>query len=194
MTRRVARRRPPPTRISPTTRSPPTPAILLFGGIETTEGMITNALIYLLEHPDTLARGRTDPRHLDAVIDESLRLEPAAAVSTATPPPTPALAGAHIGRGDLVRVSIAAANRDPDVFERPGRLRPRPAPRAAPPGVRPGPACVPRHPPGSARSPRRPGRAHAAPAEPPPGSRRPATVQGLVFRKPPALHARWDAA
>src|SRR5581483_7927287 len=40
--------------------------ILLFGGIETTEGMITNALLYLLDRP------AADPGPLDAVIDESL--------------------------------------------------------------------------------------------------------------------------
>ena len=37
-------------------------AILLFGGIETTEGMITNALVMLLERPEVLAAARTRPR------------------------------------------------------------------------------------------------------------------------------------
>jgi cytochrome P450 len=54
-------------------------AVLLFGGIETTEGMIANAALELLRHPRLLEAARSDPSQLDAVIDESLRLEPAAA-------------------------------------------------------------------------------------------------------------------
>src|SRR5262249_37243765 len=34
--------------------------VLLFGGIETTEGMIANALLFLLEHPQTLASATHD--------------------------------------------------------------------------------------------------------------------------------------
>ena len=54
-------------------------AVLLFGGIETTEGMIVNAIRELLEHPSELARARESTEVLDAAIEESLRLEPAAA-------------------------------------------------------------------------------------------------------------------
>ena len=36
-------------------------AVLLFGGIETTEGMIANAIAHLLAHPDQLAAVRADP-------------------------------------------------------------------------------------------------------------------------------------
>ena len=55
-------------------------AVLLFGGIETTEAMIANALLMLLERPAELARARAEPEALEAAIEESLRLEPAAAV------------------------------------------------------------------------------------------------------------------
>ena len=48
-------------------------AVLLFGGIETTEGMIANALLHVLAEP--VAR-----EQLPAAVEESLRLEPAAAV------------------------------------------------------------------------------------------------------------------
>ena len=93
-------------------------AVLLFGGIETTEGMIANALWHLLLHPDQLALVRSDPVLLAGAVEESLRLEPAAAtidryaMRDATP----------IHAGDLVSVSIAAANRDPAVFEDPDRF------------------------------------------------------------------------
>ena len=100
--------------------------------------MIANALLLLLEHPSPLAGAKRDPARLDAAIEESLRLEPAAAVSTATPRPTRDIAGADIDQGDLVRVSITAANRDPAVFPDPDRLRPGPA--APPPAISPSPS------------------------------------------------------
>ena len=58
----------------------------------------------------------------------------------------------------------------------------------APPRVRPGAARVRRRPPRAARGAHGAGRAAGAAAGPPPGSRRPAEVRGLVFRKPVALH------
>jgi cytochrome P450 len=44
-------------------------AVLLFGGIETTEGMIANAVLALLQHSDELARVRDDPDLLDAALE-----------------------------------------------------------------------------------------------------------------------------
>jgi len=57
----------------------PNEAVLLFGGIETTEGMICNALLHLLAHRHQLELLREDPSLLANAIEESLRLEPAAA-------------------------------------------------------------------------------------------------------------------
>lgn len=94
-------------------------AVLLFGGIETTEGMITGVILQLLEHPEVCARVRDDATLLDAAIDESLRLEPAAAVVDRYATADVALGGVRLARGDLVRLSISAANRDPRVFENP---------------------------------------------------------------------------
>jgi cytochrome P450 len=97
-------------------------AVLMFGGIETTEGMIANAVWHLLSQPDQLARVRTRPGLLGNAVEESLRLEPAAAVVDRYATCDVELAGAAISRGDLVRVSIAAANRDPAEFEDPDRF------------------------------------------------------------------------
>jgi cytochrome P450 len=94
-------------------------AVLLFGGIETTEGMIANAVWHLLSHPEALARVRAEPGLLVNAIEESLRLEPAAATVDRYATATIELAGARIGAGDLVTVSIAGANRDPAVFPDP---------------------------------------------------------------------------
>ncbi|MFI5734760.1 cytochrome P450 [Kribbella sp. NPDC051587] len=94
-------------------------AVLMFGGIETTEGMITNALWHLLTHPDQLALVRADPALLPNALEESLRLEPAAAVVDRYATRDIELAGAHIRRGDLVVVSLAGAGRDPEIFTDP---------------------------------------------------------------------------
>ena len=55
-------------------------AVMLFGGIETTEGMIANAVLHLLSAPDQLALVTADRGRLPNAIEESLRLEPAAAM------------------------------------------------------------------------------------------------------------------
>lgn len=89
-------------------------AVLMFGGIETTEGMIANLLLHLLRDPAQLDRAL-----IPAAIEESLRLEPAAAVVDRYATRDVSLAGASIARGDLVTVSLTAANRDPEVFPNP---------------------------------------------------------------------------
>jgi cytochrome P450 len=96
-------------------------AVLMFGGIDTTEGMITNAAAHLLGHPDQLARVRADPGLLGGAIEESVRLEPAASVIDRYAVRDVTLGPASIHAGDLVRVSIAGADRDPDVFPDPDR-------------------------------------------------------------------------
>lgn len=97
-------------------------AVFLFGGIETTEAMIANAIWYLLTEPGLLDLVRAEPDLLDAVVEESLRLEPAATRVDRYATVDVELAGAHIRRGDLVMVNLAAAGRDPAVFEDPHRF------------------------------------------------------------------------
>lgn len=97
-------------------------AVLMFGGIETTEGMILNAAWHLLTNPDQLARVRSEPTLVARVVEESLRLEPAAAVVDRYATRDVELSGARIAAGDMVTVSLAGANRDPAVFDRPDRF------------------------------------------------------------------------
>ena len=56
-------------------------AVIMFGGIETTEGMILDALWFLLRD-DAARAARWSPTRSSptAAVEESLRLEPAAAV------------------------------------------------------------------------------------------------------------------
>jgi cytochrome P450 len=167
-------------------------AVLLFGGIETTEGMIANAILALLRRPDDLERVLADPGLLNAAIEESLRLEPAAAVIDRYAVADIELDGAGIAAGELVRVSIAAANRDPAVFADPDRFDLERSNAGRHLAFAHGPhVCVGVH---LARLEaqtalaallRRLPRLRLDPA-------RPASVRGLVFRKPPALHVVWN--
>jgi cytochrome P450 len=182
-------------------------AVLLFGGIETTEGMIANAVLHLLEHDpawlgwlrgeparvDAVTDGpaRMDAVRLDAAIDESLRLEPAAAVIDRYATADTSLGGAEIAAGDLVRLSIAGANRDPAVFADPDRFDPTRGNLRRHVAFAQGPhVCVGVH---LARLEAR--AALTALLGGLPGLRldpeRPAEVRGLVFRKPATLYVRW---
>ncbi len=168
-------------------------AVLLFGGIETTEGMIANALLHLLSEPEALAAVRADRGLLPGAIEESLRLEPAAAVVDRYATGATELGGAAIGERELVVVSIAGANRDPAVFPEPDRFDVRRPNSRLHLAFAHGPhVCLGMH---LARL-----EAHTAVGrvlERLPGLRLDhpddAAPQGLVFRKPGALRVRWDA-
>ncbi|KUM74288.1 cytochrome P450 [Streptomyces griseorubiginosus] len=166
-------------------------AVLMFGGIETTEAMITNALLHLLRHPDQLALVRADSALLDGAIEESLRLEPGAAVVDRYATRDTTLGGAPIRKGDLVTVSLAGANRDPAVFPDPDRFDVRRDNSRLQLAFAHGPHyCLAAH---LARLETRIALRHlldrlpALRLDPD----RPTAPQGLVFRKPPALHVRW---
>jgi cytochrome P450 len=167
-------------------------AVLLFGGIETTEGMIANAVLHLLASADQLALVREDPRLVAPAVEESLRLEPAAAVVDRYATREVNLAGAQISAGELVRVSISAANRDPAVFADPERFDVRREGAGRQLAFAHGPhVCLGIH---LARLEARTALARliarlpALRLDP----RRPASPRGLVFRKPPELWVRWD--
>jgi cytochrome P450 len=172
-------------------------AVLLFGGIETTEGMIANAMLHLLSSPAGLEQVNADPGLIPAAIEESLRLEPAAAVVDRYATRDIGLGSARIVAGDQVTVSIAGANRDPAVFARPDAFdirRPNAGRHLA---FAHGPHfCLGAH---LARLETRIAietmlaslpRLRLARSDP----SSPSQPRGLVFRKPPALPVRWDRA
>jgi cytochrome P450 len=165
---------------------------MLFGGIETTEGMIANAILHLLENPDQRALVEADPALLAGAIEESLRLEPAAATIDRYATAAGELGGAAIAAGDLVTISIAAANRDPATFPDPDRFDVRRDNAGRHLAFARGPhVCIGMH---LARL-----EAHTAVGrvlDRLPGVRldpgRPSAAQGLVFRKPPELSVVWS--
>ncbi|MFI6335116.1 cytochrome P450 [Streptomyces sp. NPDC050535] len=167
-------------------------AVLMFGGIETTEAMITNALLHLLPRPDQLALVRADLDLLDGAIEESLRLEPGAAVVDRYATRDIVLGPAAIRRGDLVTVSLTGANRDPAVFPDPDRFDVRRENARLQLAFAHGPHyCLAAH---LARLETR--IALQRLLERLPGLRldpdHPTAPRGLVFRKPATLHVLWD--
>jgi cytochrome P450 len=167
-------------------------AVIMFGGIETTEGMIGNAILHLLSHPDQLALVRADDDLVPNAVEESLRLEPAAAVVDRYATRDIVLAGATIRRGDLVTVSLAGAGRDPAVFADPDVFDVRRDNARMNLAFAHGPHfCL------GAHLARLEAQAAVRAVLRLPGLRldpeRPAAPRGLVFRKPPALHLIWDA-
>lgn len=94
-------------------------AVVMFGAIETSEAMTSNALWHLFTNPVVLDRLRADRSLLPQVIDESLRIEPAAAWVDRYTTTAVELGDIEIPEGELVSINLLAANRDPDVFDDP---------------------------------------------------------------------------
>ena len=168
--------------------------VLLFGGIETTEGMIANAMLHLLSSPGELEFVRADRGLIPAAIEESLRLEPAAAVVDRYATGDTQLGGARIRAGDQVTVSIAGANRDPRIFDDPDEFQIRRPNATRHLAFAHGPHfCLGAH---LARLEARIAVATLLDLLPELrlDERYPATPRGLVFRKPTDLRVRWSTA
>lgn len=193
-------------------------AILLFGAIETSQGMTANALLHLLSHPDQLdevragmspernrpANGSSGDRPsgehspdenllLANAVEESLRFEPAVALVDRYATTDVELGDARIAMSDLVSVAIAGVNRDPATFENPDRFDVhRPNARHHLSFVHGTHACLGMH---LARLETR--EAIAAVLDLLPGVRlnadRSLPPQGVIFRRTPSVVATWEA-
>jgi cytochrome P450 len=164
-------------------------AVFLFGGIETSEGMTANVLHHLLTNTDQLALVRDDPSLIDVAVEESLRLEPAAARVDRYATRDVELYGCSIRAGDFVAVSLAAANRDPQHYPDPDRFDVRRPNARTHLAFAQGPhVCI-----GSTLARLQTRGAVEAVLELLPDVHLTAPVQtaGIVFRKPIAVHVQW---
>ena len=165
-------------------------AVLMFGGIETTEGMIANAILHLLANPAALAQVRDDPELIPPAVEESLRLEPAAAVVDRYATKDTTIGQAVIRAGDQVTVSISGANRDPAMFPDPDSYQLHRQNAAKHLAFAHGPHfCLGAH---LARLEARVALATVLTRLPRLRLAGQAKARGLVFRKPPELPVRWD--
>ncbi|MFK8908604.1 cytochrome P450 [Streptomyces sp. YS-3] len=96
---------------------------LLVAGHETTANMLSLGVFTLLEHPDQLARLRTDPTLAEHAVEELMRHQTIIhAGPTRAALEDVELAGEVIKAGQVVTVSLVAANRDARRFPAPDTL------------------------------------------------------------------------
>ncbi|MER5779939.1 cytochrome P450 [Streptomyces sp. NPDC002039] len=99
---------------------------LLSAGYETTANQISMFLLTLLRHPEQLEALRDDPDGIPRAVEELLRFVPLTVTGGMVPRLTTGEVELQDGKslppGVLVLPVVAAANRDPEVFEDPERL------------------------------------------------------------------------
>lgn len=96
--------------------------LLLTAGNETTTCVLTNGLELLLKNPDQIALLREDPSRIPGAVEEILRLEGPVQFLGRVALEDVTLGGKQIRTGDMVIPVLAAANRDPKVFDDPDRF------------------------------------------------------------------------
>ncbi|OBH08829.1 cytochrome P450 [Mycobacterium sp. E3247] len=96
--------------------------LVLAAGFETTVNLLGNGIRMLLDAPDRLDTLRQLPDLWPNAVEEILRLESPVQLTARMARGDVELAGEQLQRGDLVLVYLAAANRDPSVFDEPHRF------------------------------------------------------------------------
>jgi cytochrome P450 len=98
-------------------------ALMLFGGHETTTGLLSSGLWMLSQSPKQFQILQSDPQACaGAAVEEMLRFEPSVKLIIRRAAVDFELRDRQIRTGDRVHLVIAAANRDPAKFERPDEI------------------------------------------------------------------------
>ena len=96
--------------------------LLLIAGNETTTTLIGNAILTLIEHPESLQRLRDDPSLLPGTIDEVMRFTSPVQWDPRSAARDVELRGVKIRKGEMALCWLASAARDESVFEDPNRF------------------------------------------------------------------------
>ena len=96
--------------------------LLLNAGHITTMDQLGNTVLALLKHPEQMGRLRDDPALVRSATEEGLRYDGAVQLLQRIAREDLMLRGQTIRKGDLVYLSLGAANRDPEVFSEPDRF------------------------------------------------------------------------
>ena len=95
---------------------------LLIAGHETTTHLLGNGMLALIRNPDQMKLLRERPELTQNAVEEFLRYDPSVYVLFREAAEDVEIDGTPIAKGTLLTLSLAAANRDPRVFEEPDRL------------------------------------------------------------------------
>jgi cytochrome P450 len=95
---------------------------LLNAGHETTTNLIGNGLHALMTHRDQLSQLVAEPTLIHGAVEELLRFESPIQLNNRMATAPMQLGGQAIDTGDFITLAIGAANRDPAVFDAPGRI------------------------------------------------------------------------
>ena len=96
--------------------------LLLNAGHEASVNAFGNGIVALLEHPDQLARLRTDPALVEPAVEEMIRFDSPLQLFERTAKAPVQIADVTIPAGRKVAALLGAANRDPAAFPDPDRL------------------------------------------------------------------------
>ncbi|OAN77625.1 cytochrome [Jannaschia sp. EhC01] len=96
---------------------------LLNAGHETTTSFVGNAISLLMSNPEEHRRLKEDPSLIGTTVEETLRMESPLQIGNRLASEDVILpSGTLVRKGTYIHTSIAAANRDPEVFSNPDRL------------------------------------------------------------------------
>jgi len=109
--------------------------LLLVAGFETTVNLIGNGVLALLSHPEQWRALCDDPATMaPKAVEEILRYDSPVQLTSRTALEPVELAGHEVRKGQLILTLLGAANRDPEVYDRPAVFditREHPAPHLA---------------------------------------------------------------
>jgi cytochrome P450 len=103
--------------------------LLLIAGHETTVNLISAGALALLRNPTMLEALRADPGLAAGIVEETLRYDPPVQLLARVAAGPMRIGEVDIAGGDVVLLLLAAAQRDPAVYENPDRFDPWREPR-----------------------------------------------------------------
>jgi cytochrome P450 len=92
---------------------------LFFAGFETTEGLIGNMVLAMIENPEQQALLRANYELIPAAVEETLRYDSSIQKQSRVASVDLEILGQEVKKGDYVHFMIGAANRDPQKFKNP---------------------------------------------------------------------------
>jgi cytochrome P450 len=98
--------------------------LLLIAGHETTVNLIANAVLAMLRHGGHWTALAADPDRAAALIEETLRYDPPVQLSSRVAGTDMTIGGVDIPQGDTIMLLMAAAQRDPAVYDHPDTFDP----------------------------------------------------------------------